>query len=63
MPYIQSVIIFLDTPLGVACGRNGKADCIPALLSGGAHIDFRGSGGLTPIHRAAIGGNTQAMKV
>ena len=38
-------------------------DCILPLLSGGAHIDYRGSGGLTPIHRAAIGGNAQAIKV
>ena len=53
----------VDTPLGLVCGRNGRAECITALMSGGAFIDFRGSGGLTPIHRAAIGGNTQATKV
>ena len=33
------------------------------LLSGGAHIDFRGKDGLTALHRAAIGGNHQAAKV
>ena len=63
MSHMWSFLCAADTPLGIACGRNGKIDCIPVLLAGGAHIDFRGSGGLTPIHRAAIGGNTQAMKV
>lgn len=45
------------------CGRNGHVECIQPLIFGGAHIDFRGGAGLTPIHRAAIGGNAQAMKV
>ena len=52
-----------DTPLGVACGRNGNIQCIMPLLSGGAHIDFRGKDGLTPMHRAAIGGNALAVNV
>jgi SH3/ankyrin repeat-containing protein len=52
-----------NTPLGLACGRNSHAACITSLLNGGAHIDFRGSAGLTPIHRAAIGGNSKAMKI
>lgn len=55
--------IIIDTPLGMACGRNGHVQCIPQIIAGGAHIDFRGSGGLTPIHRAAIGGNALAIKV
>ena len=33
------------------------------LLSGGSHIDFRGKDGLTPMHRAAIGGNAKAINV
>ena len=33
------------------------------LLSNGAHIDFRGKEGLTPLHRAALGGNSAAIKV
>ena len=33
------------------------------LLSHGAHIDFRGKDGLTPLHRAALGGNSAAIKV
>ena len=56
-------MISLDTPLGIACGRNSRVECIPPLIAGDAHIDFRGSGELTPIHRAAIGGNVQAIKV
>ena len=52
-----------DTPLGVACGRHSNTQCIMPLLSGGAHIDFRGKEGLTPMHRAAIGGNAQAINV
>lgn len=52
-----------DTPLGLACGRSGHTICITSLLSGGAHIDFRGASGLTPMHRAAIGGNAQAIMV
>ena len=31
--------------------------------SGGAHLDFRGKDGLTPLHRAAIGGNSESIKV
>ena len=52
-----------DTPLGVACGRSGHLQCIMPLLSAGAHIDFRGKDGLTPMHRAAIGGNAPAVNV
>ena len=52
-----------DTPLGVCCGRDSHIECILPLISSGAHIDYRGKDGLTPVHRAAIGGNTQALKV
>lgn len=52
-----------DTPLGVCCGRDSHMECILPLMSLGAHTDFRGKDGLTPVHRAAIGGNTQALKV
>ena len=52
-----------DTPLGVCCGRDSHIECILPLISAGAHIDYRGRDGLTPVHRAAIGGNTQALKV
>ena len=52
-----------DTPLGLACGRNANVQVIMPLLSNGAHIDFRGKEGLTPLHRAALGGNSAAIKV
>ncbi len=54
---------YADTPLGIACGRGRSVQCIQSLLSGGAHIDFRGKDGLTPMHRAAIGGNALAINV
>ena len=63
---VQIVLILFpvaDTPLGMACGRNGNIQCIMPLLSAGAHIDFRGKDGLTPMHRAAIGGNAPAVNV
>jgi SH3/ankyrin repeat-containing protein len=52
-----------NTPLGLACGRNANVQVIMPLLSNGAHIDFRGKEGLTPLHRAALGGNSAAIKV
>ena len=58
-----TLTLLSDTPLGLVCGRHSHVQCIMPLLSGGAHIDFRGKDGLTPLHRAAIGGNAQAVKV
>ena len=58
-PSLSSVI---DTPLGIASGRGGKPELILLLVRGGAHLYFRGKDGLTPMHRAAIGGNTEAIK-
>jgi len=55
--------LFLDTPLGIACGRFGNPSMILTLVSGGTHIEFCGKEGLLPIHRAAIGGNAKAIKV
>ena len=52
-----------DTPLGVVCGRGGQVQLLTPLLTGAAHIDFRGKEGLTALHRAAIGGNGQAINV
>ena len=52
-----------DTPLGLVCGRGGQVQLLTPLLTGGAHIDFRGKEGLTALHRAAIGGNDQAINV
>lgn len=57
------LLLLSDTPLGLACGRNANVQVIMPLLSNGAHIDFRGKEGLTPLHRAALGGNSAAIKV
>jgi len=38
-------------------------DVIVALVDGGALLDFRTRGGLTPMHVAAKLGNCQAVKV
>ena len=57
------LLFIVDTALGLACGRNSNGHVIMPLLTGGAHIDFRGKDGLTPMHRAAIGGNAQAINV
>jgi SH3/ankyrin repeat-containing protein len=50
-----------NTPLGIACGRDGRPTMILTLVRGGANFTFRGKDGLTPLHRAAIGGNNDAI--
>ena len=54
-----------ETPLTVAAtlGKDKTRDVLIALVSGGAHIDFRNRSGLTAMHRAAIVGNAEAIKV
>lgn len=61
--FLDQMANSIDTPLGLACGRNRSIQCLQSLLAGGAHIDFRGKDGLTPMHRAAIGGNGMAINV
>ena len=61
--HFDNMLPLTDTPLGVCCGRDSHIECILPLISSGSHIDYRGKDGLTPVHRAAIGGNTQALKV
>ena len=34
-----------------------------SLVGGGAHLDFRTRKGLTPLHKAVLAGNTEAVKV
>jgi len=34
-----------------------------SLAGGGAHLDYRTSKGMTPIHKAVLAGNTEAVKV
>ena len=55
------ILFVTDTPLGIACGRDGRPTMILTLVRGGANFTFRGKDGLTPLHRAAIGGNNDAI--
>ena len=60
---------------GPARGQAGQADCVVALLDGGAQVDQQGGlgpawggaggkyrGGMTALHWAAAGGATEAVK-
>jgi len=38
-------------------------EMVMALVSGGAHLDFRTKKGLTPLHTAAQKGNEEALRV
>lgn len=49
--------------MAVTLGRDKCREVILTLISGGAHIDFRNRSGLTAMHRAAIVGNAEAIKV
>jgi SH3/ankyrin repeat-containing protein len=65
-PNENAFALFLpETPLtvGVTLGKDRTRDVLIALISGGAHIDFRNRSGLTAMHRAAIVGNAEAIKV
>ena len=57
------ILLISDTPLGIACGRDGKPSLVLSLVHGGANMMFRGKDGLTPLHRAAIGGNNNAIDI
>ena len=59
--YILFVLLCADSPLGIASGRGGTKELILQLVKGGAHLSFRGKDGLTPVHRAAIGCNQEAI--
>ncbi|CDS39377.1 SH3 and multiple ankyrin repeat domains protein [Echinococcus multilocularis] len=51
-----------ESPLSVAVARPRPLEMIKALISGGAHKDFRTRNGLTPLHKAASIGNFEAVK-
>ncbi|CAG5122612.1 unnamed protein product, partial [Candidula unifasciata] len=53
-----------ETPLttAVTLGKSKVREIIMTLISGGAHLDFRNKQGLTALHRAAIVGNTEAIR-
>lgn len=38
-------------------------EMVMALVAGGAHLDYRASDSMTPIHRASEKGNYEAIKV
>ncbi|KAL5968534.1 SH3 and multiple ankyrin repeat domain protein 3, partial [Taenia solium] len=52
----------VESPLSVAVARPRPLEMIKALISGGAHKDFRTRNGLTPLHKAAFIGNFEAVK-
>lgn len=48
----------------LGCGVVTKCrDLLTALYAGGAFLDYRNRDGLTPMHRAAEKGNSEAVKV
>lgn len=49
--------------VAVTLGKDKCREVLLALVSGGSHIDFRNRSGLTAMHRAAIVGNAEAIKV
>ncbi|KAM8938855.1 SH3 and multiple ankyrin repeat domains protein 2 isoform 3-T3 [Pelodytes ibericus] len=42
-----------ETPLTLAAQLESGTEVIKALRNGGAHLDFRGKDGMTPLHKAA----------
>ena len=51
-----------DTPLSLSVSLPKPYDMICTLFNGGAHVDFRGAGGLTPVHKAAMKAAPVALK-
>ncbi|KAA3677678.1 SH3 and multiple ankyrin repeat domains protein [Paragonimus westermani] len=52
-----------ETPLGCAASQQPSRELILKLVEKGAHLEFRDTDTLTPIHRAAMTGNLDAIKV
>ncbi|KAM3178264.1 hypothetical protein ACTXT7_002904 [Hymenolepis weldensis] len=52
-----------ETPLTVAVCLHKPKSIIMALVAGGAHLDYRSADSCTPLHKAAINGNYEAIKV
>ncbi|KAF8569930.1 hypothetical protein P879_02005 [Paragonimus westermani] len=52
-----------ETPLGCAASQHPSRELILKLVEKGAHLEFRDTDTLTPIHRAAMTGNLDAIKV
>ncbi|XP_021353147.1 SH3 and multiple ankyrin repeat domains protein 1-like isoform X7 [Mizuhopecten yessoensis] len=53
-----------ETPLSQAMmlTKQKCRELIISLVGGGAHLDYRTKKGLTPLHRAVVAGNTEAVK-
>ncbi|XP_060063294.1 SH3 and multiple ankyrin repeat domains protein 1-like [Ylistrum balloti] len=53
-----------ETPLSQAMmlTKQKCRELIISLVGGGAHLDYRTKKGLTPLHRAVLAGNTEAVK-
>ncbi|KAK3726286.1 hypothetical protein QZH41_012714, partial [Actinostola sp. cb2023] len=52
-----------ETPLTTAVTLDDRQDLIVALVNGGAHLDYRAGGGLTPMHKAAVAGKARSIKI
>ncbi|XP_078000067.1 uncharacterized protein LOC144452787 [Glandiceps talaboti] len=52
-----------ETPLSVAVTIDKSHPLIPVLVNGGAHLDYRGLDGMTPLHKAAKKANCKGLKV
>ncbi|GAA49875.1 SH3 and multiple ankyrin repeat domains protein, partial [Clonorchis sinensis] len=52
-----------ETPLTLAIKLAKPRDMIMTLVSGGAHLDYRAADTMTPLHKAAVAGNYEAIKV
>ncbi|KAL7055673.1 hypothetical protein AAHC03_022778 [Spirometra sp. Aus1] len=51
-----------ETPLTIAATMFNPRELIIALVNGGAHLDFRAVDSHTPLHRAAVRGNYEAIR-
>jgi len=61
--YQYALMCCAETPLTVAVTLAQPRDVILTLVDGGALLDFRTRGGLTPMHVAAKLGSCEAVKV
>ncbi|VDD76500.1 unnamed protein product [Mesocestoides corti] len=52
-----------ETPLTIAVQLPKPKAIIMTLVAGGAHLDFRSADSYTPLHKSAISGNYEAIKV
>uniref|UniRef100_A0A0V0J1B4 PDZ domain-containing protein n=1 Tax=Schistocephalus solidus TaxID=70667 RepID=A0A0V0J1B4_SCHSO len=51
-----------ETPLTIAATLFNPRELIITLVNGGAHLDFRAIDSHTPLHRAAVSGNYEAIR-